>query len=65
MSDPIATSDIYFGDPGRGVLAFTKGQKVPAHLVKDNGWEDFVASPSAKSGKQAQSAAAPAGEEKK
>lgn len=53
MTDPVATSDIPFGDPGRGVYAFRVGDTVPAHLVKDNGWEDYVSSPTTKAGQQA------------
>lgn len=49
----VATSDIPFGDPGRGVYAFRVGQPVPADLVKENGWEDLVASPSSKAGQTA------------
>ncbi|MEV1321958.1 hypothetical protein AB0J14_38420 [Micromonospora arborensis] len=47
-SELVASSDIPFGDPGRGVFAFRKGDRVPAELVESNGWEDFVsASPKA------------------
>lgn len=42
MSDFVATSDIPAGDPGRGVFAFRKGDRVPAHLVEQNDWQDFV-----------------------
>lgn len=54
----VATSDIPFGDPGRGVYAFRAGQSVPAELVKANGWEDYVASPSTKAAKEATATAA-------
>lgn len=53
MSDPIATSDIYLGDPGSGRRAFSKGQTVPAHLVEANGWQDYVSTTSSKTGQQA------------
>lgn len=42
MSSFVATSDIPFGDPGRGVYAFRKGDRVPADLVQEHGWQDFV-----------------------
>ncbi|WP_326564555.1 hypothetical protein [Micromonospora peucetia] len=58
MSDPIATSDIPFGDPGRGVFAFRKGDRVPADLVESNNWQDFVSGAGSKSGQQAQAEAA-------
>lgn len=63
MTDYVATSDIPFGDPGRGVYAFRAGDRVPEHLVQVNGWEDYVAAPSSKTAKQAVASAA--GEEKK
>lgn len=53
MSDLIVTADIPFGDPGRGVYAYRVGDKVSAEAVKENGWEDYVASPTSKAGKQA------------
>ncbi|WP_327029710.1 hypothetical protein OG989_04090 [Micromonospora sp. NBC_01740] len=58
MSDPIATSDIPFGDPGRGVFAFRKGQTVPAQLVEEHGWQDYVSGAGTKTGQQAQAEAA-------
>lgn len=58
MTDQVATSDIPFGDPGRGVFAFRAGQSVPADLVKANGWESYVASPSSKAAQQATAQAA-------
>lgn len=51
--------DIPFGT----VFAYRKGDKVAESAVKANGWEDYVAAPSAKSAKEASAAAA--GEEKK
>ncbi|MEU1761673.1 hypothetical protein [Micromonospora sp. NPDC005652] len=57
MSDPIATSDIPFGDPGRGVYAFRKGQTVPADLVESNGWQEYVSTAGSKAGQQAQAEA--------
>lgn len=57
MSDPIATSDIPFGDPGRGVFAFRQGDRVPAHLVEEHGWQDHVSAASSKAGQQAQAEA--------
>jgi len=57
----VATSDIPFGDPGRGVYAHRAGDRVPAENVKANGWEDYVASPTSAAGKKA--AATAAGEE--
>ncbi|MDH6460116.1 hypothetical protein M2302_000267 [Micromonospora sp. A200] len=56
-SELVATSDIPFGDPGRGVYAFRKGQTVPAHLVEEHGWQDFVSGAGTKSGQQAQTEA--------
>lgn len=53
MTDPVATSDIPFGDPGRGVYAFRVGDTVPADLVKTNSWESYVASPTSKAGQSA------------
>lgn len=53
MSDRVAVEDIPFGDPGRGVFAFRKGDRVPSELVTQNGWEDYVSTPGAKSAKQA------------
>lgn len=38
MSSHIAKSDIPWG----GVLAFTRGQAVPAEVVKEHGWDDYV-----------------------
>lgn len=49
----VATADIPFGDPGRGVYAFRKGDKVPADLVKDNGWQDYTAGESTQSAQHA------------
>lgn len=56
-SDFVATSDIPFGDPGRGVYAFRKGDRVPADLVEEHGWQDFVSGAGTKSGQQAQAEA--------
>ncbi|MEU7609550.1 hypothetical protein [Micromonospora sp. NPDC049204] len=53
MSDPIATSDIPFGEPGRGVYAFRKGDRVPAGLVEENGWQDFVSGAGSKAATEA------------
>lgn len=53
MTDHVAISDIEFGTPGRGVYAFRKGDRVPADLVTQHGWSDFVASPTSKAGQQA------------
>lgn len=53
MSDPIATSDIPYGDPGRGVYAFRKGQTVPAYLVEENGWQDYVSGASTQAAQKA------------
>lgn len=49
----VATSDIPFGDPGRGVYAFRKGDRVSAELVEENGWQDFVSGAGTKAGQQA------------
>jgi hypothetical protein len=38
VGDFIAKSDIPWG----GVNAYTRGQRVSADAVKDNGWEDLV-----------------------
>lgn len=56
MTDPVATSDIEFGE-GRGVYAFRVGDRVPADLVKEHGWQDLVSSPTSQAGKQAVAAA--------
>ncbi len=53
MTDYVATSDIEYGTPGRGVYAFRAGQSVPEHLVKEHGWQEFVASPNSKAGQSA------------
>lgn len=58
MTDHVATSDIEFGEPGRGVYAFRAGQRVPAELVKANKWEEHVASPTSKAGQEAVASAA-------
>ncbi|MFI5833213.1 hypothetical protein ACIA5A_06000 [Micromonospora sp. NPDC051300] len=52
-TDPVATSDIPFGDPGRGVYAFRKGQTVPSGLVDEHGWQEFVSGAGSKAGQQA------------
>lgn len=49
----VATSDIPHGDPGRGVYAFRKGQTVPAHLVEEHGWQDYVSGANTATGRQA------------
>jgi hypothetical protein len=38
----IATQDIPFGDPGRGVFAYRAGDRVSEEAVKTNGWQDYV-----------------------
>lgn len=38
----IATQDIPFGDPGRGVFAYRAGDTVSEEAVKENGWQDYV-----------------------
>lgn len=48
MAHYIATADIPFGEPGRGVYAFRAGDRVPAELVDANGWGDYVARPASK-----------------
>ncbi|GAA3781153.1 hypothetical protein [Micromonospora maritima] len=53
MSEFVATSDIEFGEPGRGVYAFRKGQTVPADLVESNGWQDYVSGAGTKAAQQA------------
>lgn len=53
MTDHVATRDIEFGTPGRGVYAFRKGDRVPANLVSTHGWQDSVASPTSKAGQTA------------
>src|SRR5690349_2108241 len=53
MSDLIATQDIPFGDPGRGVYAYRKGDRVSAEAVKEHGWQEYVSGPSSKSAKDA------------
>lgn len=53
MSDRVVTTDIPLGDPGRGVYAFRVGDRVSEQQVKDNGWEDYVASPKSNAGQQA------------
>lgn len=58
MTDRVATSDIPYGDPGRGVYAFRVGDRVPEALVKANDWGDYVSSPESKAGRQATATAA-------
>ncbi|GAA2516678.1 hypothetical protein [Winogradskya humida] len=53
MSHFVATRDIPFGDPGRNVFAFREGEAVPAELVSQHGWEDYVASSNTKAAQQA------------
>lgn len=52
MSDDykVATADIPFG----AVYAYRKGDKVAADAVKQNKWEDYVASPNTKAAREAQ-----------
>lgn len=38
----VATQDIFFGDPGRGVAAYRVGDKVTEEAVNTNDWHDFV-----------------------
>ena len=38
MSNFVARDDIPWG----GVFAFTRGQVVPAEVVKEHGWDDLV-----------------------
>lgn len=54
----IVTRDIPFGDPGRGVLAYTVGQTIDEDVVKRNGWEDYVSGSASKAAKEAQEQAA-------
>ena len=49
----VAVADIPFGDPGRGVYAYRKGDRVSAEAVKANGWDDYVAGPDTKTAKKA------------
>jgi len=53
----IATQDIPFGDPGRGVFAYRVGDRVSEEAVKANDWQDYV---SAETTKAAQTAVAEA-----
>ncbi len=53
MTDHVVTSDIPFGDPGRGVYAYRVGDKVSADAVKENGWQEYVASATSKAGQDA------------
>lgn len=52
MSDLVAKEDIPFGDPGRGVFAFRRGDSVPAALAKDNQWDDYVVGAGTKEARQ-------------
>lgn len=53
MSTLVVTSDIPFGDPGRGVYAYRAGDRITKEAVEENGWEDHVASPKTKAAQQA------------
>lgn len=44
----IATQDIPFGDPGRGVYAYRAGDRVSEEAVKQNDWQDFVSAENTK-----------------
>lgn len=51
MADYVtATEDIFVA---AGVAAFRRGDAVPAHLVRENGWGDFVSKPDTKAAKEA------------
>lgn len=52
MSDWVAKEHIPAGDPGRGVWAFTRGQRVPDQMVKDNNWSDYVVAANTREGRQ-------------
>lgn len=64
MSDHlIVTTDIPFG----AVYAYRVGDTITPEAVKENGWEDFVASPKTKAAQEAQGASAdtaPSGKDK-
>lgn len=49
----IATQDIPFGDPGRGVFAYRTGDQVSEEAVKENGWQDFVSGQNTEAAKTA------------
>ena len=53
MSTLVVTSDIPFGDPGRGVYAYRAGDRISKETVEEHGWEDYVASPKTKAAQQA------------
>jgi hypothetical protein len=52
MTDWVAKQHIYAGDPGRGVIAHAKGDRVSAERVKANGWEDQVVAAGSREGRQ-------------
>ena len=52
MSEYVAKQHIYAGDPGRGVIAHAKGDRVSAERVKANGWEDHVVGANTREGRQ-------------
>lgn len=52
MSDFVAKEHIYSGDPGRGVIAYAKGQTIAADVVKANNWQDQVVGVNTKEGRQ-------------
>lgn len=53
----IATQDIPFGDPGRGVFAYRVGDQVSEEAVKEHGWQEYVSSQNTKAADAAVAAA--------
>lgn len=49
----VVTSDIPFGDPGRGVYAYRVGDRISEDAVKDNGWQDYVSGQNTQAAKSA------------
>jgi Rad3-related DNA helicase len=56
----VVIADIPFGS----VYAYRKGDTIEDDAVKQNGWEDYVASPTTKEAKQALGVTEPAEQEK-
>lgn len=49
----VVTTDIPFGDPGRGVFAYRAGDQVSEEAVKEHGWQDYVSGPNTEAAKTA------------
>ena len=49
----IVTTDIPFGEPGRGIFAYRRGDTISAEAVAENGWQEYVAGEKTKSAQAA------------